>query len=359
MTMRVHALLTAFTFLAALPAGPAFATAQRTFVAPTGSDANACSLAAPCRSFGAAIAQTNAGGEIIVLDSAGYGRVTINKSVSIVSPAGVYAGISVFAATNGIDILTPGLKVTLEGLSINGQGGQWGIYMNAASTLSVARCGLSGMNYSGLYVDAAGAKVSVRDSVARGNGTSGFVFVSASTATLDHVQADDNQVAGVGVYEGASVTIRGSTFARNAKGIDVVSAGGTSVATYLHASDVVISNSSQYGIYGIAAHTNGILMHVVRSSIAAVDVSTPGVSLNVDASSTAFGLFVDNAFTGVVVGVEALRPAAGGVLKITLTRNAFLGTSAFSASPGVGVISGDGNSVGGITGYIAPPNFSW
>lgn len=357
--MRIQALLMAFTALAAVPQGPALATAQRTFVAPTGSDANPCSIGAPCRSFGAAITQTNAGGEIVVQDSAGYGRVTIDKSVSIVAPAGVYAGISVFAGTNGVDILTPGLTVTLEGLSINGQGGQWGIYMNAASTLSVARCGLSGMNYSGLYVDAAGAKVSVRDSVARGNGASGFVFVSAGAATLEHVQADDNQVAGVGVYQGASVTIRGSTFARNAKGIDVVSAGGTNVATYLHASDVVISNSSQYGIYGIAAHTNGILMHVVRSSIAAVDVSTPGVSLNVDASSTAFGIFVDNAFTGVFVGVEAIRPAGGGVLKVALTRNAFLGTSAFSASPGVTVTSGGGNSVGGGTVYLPPTTISF
>jgi hypothetical protein len=49
---------------------PAALGAQRTFVSTSGNDANACSLTAPCRSFGAAITQTDPNGEIIVLDSA-------------------------------------------------------------------------------------------------------------------------------------------------------------------------------------------------------------------------------------------------------------------------------------------------
>src|SRR5438093_6424824 len=68
----------------------AYGQTQRTFVsAHTGSDANPCGPTTPCRSFGAAMALTLSGGEIIVLDSGGYGTVTIDKSVSIVSPAGV------------------------------------------------------------------------------------------------------------------------------------------------------------------------------------------------------------------------------------------------------------------------------
>jgi hypothetical protein len=74
----------------------AAAIAQRTFVASGGSDANPCTLASPCRSFGAAIAQTSSGGEVIVLDSAGYGPVVITQAVSIIAPTGVYAGVSVF-----------------------------------------------------------------------------------------------------------------------------------------------------------------------------------------------------------------------------------------------------------------------
>lgn len=73
------------------------APAQRTFVRSDGADANTCSIAQPCRSFAAALGKTAAEGEIIVLDSAGYGAVIINQSVAIIAPSGIYAGISVFS----------------------------------------------------------------------------------------------------------------------------------------------------------------------------------------------------------------------------------------------------------------------
>ena len=90
----------------------AFASASRTFVSGAGNDANACSIVAPCRSLGAALAQTNSAGEIVVLDSAGYGPVTIGKSVSITAPQGVYAGIT--TATDGVTINTPSIIRTLN-----------------------------------------------------------------------------------------------------------------------------------------------------------------------------------------------------------------------------------------------------
>ena len=69
---------------------------QRTFVASYGSDLNPnCNLALPCRSFNAAIAQTNPGGEVVILDTAGYGPMVITKSIKIIGPSGVYGGISV------------------------------------------------------------------------------------------------------------------------------------------------------------------------------------------------------------------------------------------------------------------------
>ena len=73
--------------------------AQRTFVSGVGNDSNPCSRTAPCRTFGQAILQTAAGGEVYVLDSAGYSAFTISQSVSIIAPAGVTAGISVFSGT--------------------------------------------------------------------------------------------------------------------------------------------------------------------------------------------------------------------------------------------------------------------
>ena len=111
--------------------------AQRTFVASTGNDANPCSLAQPCRGFAAALNQTDVGGEIVVIDSAGYGVFTTDRSVSVIAPPGVHAGVSVFSPSNGITVDGPGAKVVLRGLSINGQGGAIGIWMRNGTELHV------------------------------------------------------------------------------------------------------------------------------------------------------------------------------------------------------------------------------
>src|SRR5689334_22928609 len=77
-----------------LAAGAAQAQANRTFVSTGGSDGNTashCGSAAPCRTFGAAISVTNAGGEIVPLTSGGYGPVSIDKSIQVSTPPGVYA----------------------------------------------------------------------------------------------------------------------------------------------------------------------------------------------------------------------------------------------------------------------------
>ena len=71
------------------------AHAQRAFVsAKTGLDSNPCTLVSPCRSFSTALGVVSAGGEIVALDSGGYGPVTIGKSITIESPPGIYAGIT-------------------------------------------------------------------------------------------------------------------------------------------------------------------------------------------------------------------------------------------------------------------------
>ena len=120
------AVVVMFTGALAAAAGIAGAATQRTFVASNGVDTATCTLSAPCRTFATAIANTLPGGEVIVLDSAGYGAATITQSVSIIAPAGIYAGISVFTG-DGITIATPGLNVVLRGLAITGLGGQNGI----------------------------------------------------------------------------------------------------------------------------------------------------------------------------------------------------------------------------------------
>ena len=112
MTSRTMVFAALAFALSMLGASEATGTAQRTFVASYGATANTafnCSLSKPCRAFSEAISVTNPGGEVVVLDSAGYGPVTITQSVSIIAPAGVHAGVTVFTG-DGVTVNAPGAE---------------------------------------------------------------------------------------------------------------------------------------------------------------------------------------------------------------------------------------------------------
>ncbi|MEO8134363.1 MAG: hypothetical protein ABI831_10330 [Betaproteobacteria bacterium] len=109
-----------------------------------------CSITKPCRTFSEAIGVTNSGGEVVVLDSAGYGPVTIAQSVSIIAPHGIFAGISVVSG-DGITISgRMGDKVVLRGLTINGQGGLSGIkFMSGKARSLIQDNGGAGIDLQG------------------------------------------------------------------------------------------------------------------------------------------------------------------------------------------------------------------
>src|SRR5215472_16484945 len=95
--------------------------AARTFVAAAGLDSNPCSFTLPCRSLQAGFNATAPGGEIDVMDPAGYGALTITHAVSIQGHG--YAGMS--GGLGGAMItINAGVtdSVTLRGLLIDGVG---------------------------------------------------------------------------------------------------------------------------------------------------------------------------------------------------------------------------------------------
>src|SRR5262249_9634260 len=91
-----------------------------------------------------------------VLDSGGFGTMTITEPMAIISPPGVYAGISVFSG-DGITVTTanPGDRVTLNGLTVNSQGSTGnGILYNGQGRRLVINAtvnGFSGAGRSALY----------------------------------------------------------------------------------------------------------------------------------------------------------------------------------------------------------------
>src|SRR5438477_5833875 len=133
----------------------ALAQNNRSAVSLTGNDAATCTVPDPCRTFDVAISKTNAGGEVIVLSSAGYGPFTVTKSVSIISPPAYHAAM---APTSGdaITINVDNALVVLRGLTLNGSlGGVNGITFTGAATASntrlyVENCVISGLSNNGL-----------------------------------------------------------------------------------------------------------------------------------------------------------------------------------------------------------------
>jgi hypothetical protein len=119
-SLSVTGALLAFGFSAA----PAQAGPNRTWVSGHGTDSGGCPVTAPCRTFAFALTQTAAGGEIDVLEPAGYGPVTITKSISIVNDGVGTAAIGVESG-NAITINASGLFdfVHLRGLTIEGHPG--------------------------------------------------------------------------------------------------------------------------------------------------------------------------------------------------------------------------------------------
>ena len=125
-------------------AAPAWAqTAHRAWVSGHGTDSAGCGApTAACRSLQYAHDHiVAAGGEIDILDPAGYGALTITKAISIVNDGVGTAGVQA-ASGNGITInVGPNDKVYLRGLSIDGVGtGLFGIELTSAGNLTVLGC---------------------------------------------------------------------------------------------------------------------------------------------------------------------------------------------------------------------------
>jgi hypothetical protein len=89
--MRNLAFLAAVVAVCAT-AGPAYGQSARTWVSENGNDVNPCSATAPCKTFAGAISKTTIGGEIDALDDAGFGALTITKSITVRRPQAQGAG---------------------------------------------------------------------------------------------------------------------------------------------------------------------------------------------------------------------------------------------------------------------------
>ncbi|HEU4597022.1 MAG TPA: right-handed parallel beta-helix repeat-containing protein [Pyrinomonadaceae bacterium] len=284
--------------------------APQTFVSAKGDDANPCAHASPCRTFAGALAKTDFGGELAVLDSGEYGPVTINYSVKITA-VGVFAGITAFDADAVTVKPSSGAVVALRGLTLTGQGGAHGIYYDGpgaaragdpkepSATLHVENCTISGFTVNGIYFYGNGSllvkdttvrnndvyaieltapadekvraaivnsrlegnhaglfahsddliEVTVRDTVAANNQGTGFAATSEGVRMQLQNCVSANQHAGVSAAQGARVTVEGCALTNSKYGIYVTKEGVARVSgTTVTDNEVGVANLDFNGV---------------------------------------------------------------------------------------------------------------
>jgi hypothetical protein len=250
-----------------LGAAPAHAQATRTWVSGVGDDVNPCSRTAPCKTFAGAISKTATNGEINCLDPAGYGAVTITKSITI--DCEDTQGSILAAGTTGvivnITVATDTLKqVRLRGISINGAAtGVRGINFIAGSSLHLDEMFIHGFTNEGVLMNSAGGDLTVRDSNFTGNGGAAIRTLSttAGSAGIIHVSvtrttANRNQ-QGIR-FEGNSFgVVSNSTASNNTLNGFVVfpqSIGGAE----MNIVDSDANNNRQFGVFAGGTGQSGV-----------------------------------------------------------------------------------------------------
>jgi len=289
---KLTAFYAATAFVAAVSfAAPASAQATRTWVSGVGDDVNPCSRTAPCKTFAGAISKTAAGGEINCLDPAGYGAVTITKSLTIDCH---YTEGGALAGGNGIVVNALSTDVvTLRGLDIFGVSPPThGVRIVAAGAVHIEDCVIRRFNSANSF------GVSFQPT------TTTSLFISNTTISQNGNGATGGginvQPTGAGV---GRVIINNSLIRGNANsGITVNTTGLGSAGV-----GIVVENSEVSGTQG------GGLIFIAPAGSAGIGGQ---VTNSLIANNSAQGISADGSGATVRVG------------NTTITGNSFLGSQA-------------------------------
>ena len=252
-----------FTLLSLFAAVAAQGQAARTFVSSAGSDANDCSRSSPCRNFQRAHDAVATGGEVVALDSAGYGAVNITKSVTIAGEGVHAAATSPSGGGNAVTVNGAGITVTLRHIQVQ------------SHPSSVSGDGISARNFAVLHIEGCtvraasvglfffpnsadgtpARKLFIKDSIFRNNGGSGiFLANSADTgtlsATIERTRLENNGSGG-GEFRLAKVTLRDCLASGNAF-TGILAQAGSEV-------NVESCVAAYNGNHGMAAFDGGII----------------------------------------------------------------------------------------------------
>ena len=248
-----------------------------------------------------------------MLDSAGYGAVAITKSISIIAPTGVYAGIAVLPGANGVTIAAEDVNVVLRGITINGQGGNTGILMSAGGSLAVDSCVIFNMRGDGIQINA-DATFSITDTAIRRNGGNGVLLQNGPRGSITRAIISRHGLDGIHA-EGAFPSL-----------------------TAVDIADTTVDGSTN-GIVAVSKDPSAVVKASVRDSRV---TRTGNVGLGAESTAGApVTLSVSNSMvTDNINGIAAILPGA----KVIASGNTVTDNRSFGLRNLNGVIESAGNN---------------
>ncbi len=248
------------SLLTLAPAPLLHAQLPKIFVSATGNDANDGSRGAPKRTFQAAHDAAAVKGQIVALDTSGYGALNINKSISVTVPSGVNGFITVSGSSNGITINAAGTDtVNLRGLIIEGGSG-FGIFATQIGALRVEDCVVRNFN-NGIFINSStNAHLFVRGGSVRDVALNGIIIEpSVANGTVEGTVTDCAVTAAGGVAFYAFNQVTGGTTkltvsncvaTRSNFGLGAFGTGATIIAN-----NCTVSDSTNKGVNAFSGGT--------------------------------------------------------------------------------------------------------
>lgn len=311
-TRRIRAgLLFGLTLIVLLLCGHARAQSSQTWVSGVGDDLNDCSRNAPCLTFSRALTQTDAGGEINVLDPGGfdfqydattspetftYTPLVINKPVTINGGAGRVAGMGPLSPG---DAGAYNIVITsqLDAIVVN-------VPLGSNGPVVLRNLSLNGF---------------------RGTGRNGLRIISAASVSLQNVevtQFSDNCLLVDAGLSGSVVDVANSTFTNC--GIGIKNNGNALVSV----GDSTVALNTTAGV-----SSSGSLGSVILFSTFAMD--NPRNTIQVTYTSQTPAIAGTSAYTGVAAGSASATIGGGSVAGCAFATQGFVSpTSVGSGLPG-------------------------
>ena len=265
-TIKVLAIATFMFAFASI----AQAQASRTWVSGVGDDVNPCSRTAPCKTWAGAISKTAACGEIDALDPAGFGAVTITKSITLDGTgtmasilASLVTGITVNALSTDV--------VTIRGISINGFcNGLRAMNILQAKTVNIEDCVMFRFAGPGILVnESSDLALNIRNTVVRDNTGAGLDMTSSGGTVKFSIQdcAFNGNLHGIHAKSRTQGTVDRSVMANNTtNGVfaDATAAGSVGIVRVWNSQ---ISNNGGNGVRAGNAGGGTSVVQIAQSQI--------------------------------------------------------------------------------------------